>query len=215
MPCARILDLGERTVPPLPQRLLAPGCARPPCRRFPRSSECYVASAPGPHRPVLAAGCVRRGRCFGPCALRKCGAIRLFAMPDDSHAKKDALASPLAWRISRPPAGRTQYPLLLLWRVACMAGAKCQRCKDCHLRCVSPPGRPVARILEPLPLRVCCVPTFMKNQQLAWPGGDCLVHRRRKIFRPRKAIGASDSEVNWAKKPVRKRYERFQNGILL
>ena len=47
---------------------------------------------------------------FGLRALGKCRAIRLFATHEDSHAKKNALASPLAWSSSRPSAGGAHSP---------------------------------------------------------------------------------------------------------
>src|SRR5208337_4544939 len=127
---AKILGSGGRIVRLLPQLLPVLDCTRSPYTGFPHLSECYGPSDPDPRRPALAAGwCTVGAHHFGPRALGKCRAIRLFATHDDSYAKKYALATPLAWGSSGPNANRAQHRLFLLWRVVCMAGAKCQRRK--------------------------------------------------------------------------------------
>ena len=70
--------------------------------------------------------CAARAHHFGLAPFGKSRAIYLFAMHDDSHTEKDALAPPLAGGISGPRrAERAHNPPSLLRRVTCTAAAKC------------------------------------------------------------------------------------------
>jgi hypothetical protein len=51
---------------------------------------------------------------FGLGALRKWGAIGLFAAHDDAHTKEDSLAPPLGLRIAGAREGRVHNPHFFL-----------------------------------------------------------------------------------------------------
>jgi hypothetical protein len=90
-------------------------------------------------------------------------------MHEDSDTKKDTLASPLTCRVSGPLAGRAHHPLFLLGRVACMAGAKCQRRKGCCPELGLPAGRRVAGIPEPFPVAGRLCPSGLQlRRSLCW-----------------------------------------------